>query len=223
MDKKEHLICALDTADILRLHQLVEELCYDVGMFKVGLEAYVSLGSTIIDKINTLNGSVFLDLKFYDIPNTVYKTIRNFDSMFEKPYRSIEMLTVHAIDADVIKAAVDASNGIAIIGVTLLTSNSSENALDIVKERTELALTFGAAGIVCSPREVKEIRQEFGNDFKIITPGIRPSWYNNKDDQNRVGTPKQVIDDGATYMVVGRPITNSDNPREAALRILDEL
>ena len=135
------------------------------------------------------------------------------------------MLTVHAAGGDkMIKAAVDASGEIDIIAVTLLTSLKVRNSSKKVEEYTDLALNAGANGVVCSANEVKKLRKKFGNDFKIIVPGIRPVWYEDKqDDQKRTGTPAQVISDGASYIVVGRPITYSTSPKSAAYNINKEI
>ena len=133
------------------------------------------------------------------------------------------MLTVHASGGEeMIKAAVDATD-IDIIAVTLLTSIKDDHSDQKVVKYTEEALNAGAAGVVCSANEVKLLRDIFGNDFKIVVPGIRPSWYSTDDDQVRTGTPKQVIENGGDFLVIGRPITSATCPLDALLRIKQEL
>jgi len=214
------VICALDTSDFGQAIGWVEVVREHVGMVKVGLELFTRGGLPLLAAIEMKHIPIFLDLKFYDIPNTVYKTIQNFNK-----FTNIEMLTVHASgDPDMIKMAVEASNHIDIIAVTILTSSGKKfGTKRAVKKLTEKALKAGAAGVVCSVDEVKPLRKAFGDDFKIIVPGVRPSWYNRKDDQKRTGTPTEILGYGADYLVIGRPITASDSVTDAAYRIMDEI
>jgi len=211
------IICALDTHSIDDVYRLLD-LKKDIYAFKVGLELYSWFGVSILQILASKDVSIFLDLKFHDIPNTVYQAVERFNQI-----PKIKMLTVHASGGEeMIKAAVDATD-IDIIAVTLLTSLKDDHSDQKVMKCTEDALKAGAAGIVCAADEVKMLRIRFGNDFKIIVPGIRPSWYNATDDHERTGTPKQVIENGGDFLVIGRPITSSTSPMDALRRIKQEL
>ena len=215
--KKDRVICALDTKNLDEATKLVEDLKEFVGMFKLGLEFYMTNGIVGLATISTRNVPIFLDLKFYDIPNTVSKAIETF-----KKFDNVKMITVHAGDEDMIKAAVEVSGHIEIVVVTLLTSIKVRNSTKIVLERTEQALNAGASGIICSSKEVAKVRHKFGHDFKIIVPGIR--WGEiDKGDQKRTGTPRETIKAGADYLVVGRPITQSESPVSVAHSLLEQL
>lgn len=212
------IICALDTHSMTDVYVLLHHLKNDIYAFKVGLELYSWFGPPILQTLSSNGVPIFLDLKFHDIPNTVHKAVKKFTTR-----QRITMLTVHAAGGEeMIKAAVDATD-IDIIAVTLLTSIKDKNSDKIVNEYTEISLNAGASGIVCSANEVKMLRDNFGNDFKIIVPGIRPSWYNADDDQLRTGTPKQVIENGGDFLVIGRPITSATSPLDALQRIKKEL
>lgn len=212
------IICALDTHSINDVDKLLDCLKKDVYAFKVGLELYSWFGFPILEILASKDISIFLDLKFHDIPNTVYQAVERFNQISK-----IKMLTVHAAGGEeMIKAAVDASNN-DVIAVTLLTSIKDRYSNKKVKKYTEQALNAGAAGVVCAPTEVKMLRRIFGNEFKIVVPGIRPLWYNVADDQERTGTPKQVIENGGNFLVIGRPITSSTSPLDTLRRIKQEL
>lgn len=217
LSKKDKIICAVDIKDLNEAIELVEDLKDFVGTFKLGLEFFTANGLMGLAAIATRDVSIFLDLKFHDIPNTVSKAVQNFNK-----FNAVKMMTVHCGDEAMIRAAVDAANHIEIIAVTLLTSIKIKNSTKIVLGRTEQALNAGASGIVCSPKEVVKVRNKFGYDFKIIVPGIR--WGDlDKGDQKRIGTPKETIGSGANYLVVGRPITQAENPRSAARSLLEQL
>ena len=186
-------------------------------MFKLGLEFYMANGPVGLAVISTRKVPIFLDLKFHDIPNTVAGAVETF-----RKFESVKMITVHSGDEDIIKAAVEAAEHIEVIAVTLLTSIKTKNSTKIVLNRTEQALNAGANGIVCASNEVSKVRHKFGYDFKIIVPGIR--WNEiDKGDQKRTGTPKETINAGANYLVVGRSITQAKNPISAAYSLLEQL
>jgi len=214
------VICALDTSSYGQAIQWVEEIREHIGMVKVGLELFTSQGINMISAIEMKHIPIFLDLKFYDIPNTVYKAVQNFNK-----FTNIKMMTVHgSADPEMIQMATEAAGHIDVIAVTVLTSSDKKWATKrAVKKITEKALRAGAAGIVCSANEVKSLRKSFGNDFKIIVPGVRPDWYDQKDDQKRTGTPTEILGDGADYLVIGRPITATGSVREASYRIMSEI
>jgi len=187
-------------------------------MFKIGLEYFTKFGSKGIAE---LNHDVFLDLKFHDIPNTVAHAVKSACSI-----KNVKLLTIHASGEDnMIKAAVkarnDANSQVKIICVTKLTSQKS--SIDEVLDLAKIAFDSGADGIVCSAMEVKFVREKFGEKPIIITPGIRPEWYETKDDQVRIATPKQAFADGSSIIVIGRPITQSQNPVKAYEMVLEEV
>jgi len=212
------IICALDTHSMTDVYVLLHHLKKDVYAFKVGLELYSWFGPPILQTLCSNHVPIFLDLKFHDIPTTVHQAVKKFTTR-----QGINMLTVHAAGGEeMIKAAVDATD-VDIIAVTLLTSLKDEHSDRLVVKYTEEALNAGAAGVVCAANEVKLLRDIFGNDFKIVVPGIRPLWYSTDDDQERTGTPKQVIENGGNFLVIGRPITSSTSPSDALQRIKQEL
>jgi len=217
LEKNPIIICAIDTNNVQIAKDIIQELHGVIPIFKIGLEYFTMNGMFSAAIHNQLQPSFFLDLKFHDIPNTVYGAISGL-----RKFEGVSMTTVHAAGGTkMMEAAVEAAEGkFDILAVTLLTSIADQNATDIVLERTADALNAGVAGIVCSPQEVKAVRKEFGDDFKIVVPGIRLFGYNN-DDQKRTGTPKQTMEDGATHLVIGRPITQADNPRNATIEIIN--
>lgn len=231
------LIVALDTPDELKAKRLVDQLAVYVGAFKVGLELYTAFGPAIIRYIHNLGSKVFLDGKFHDIPNTV-------DGAAASATRhKVWMFNVHCSGGlTMLIAAVNAAQETAaelniprpiILGVTILTSIDTTILKKEIGIETELAVKVvqfsklardaGLDGVVASPKEIIPIRHELGNEFIILTPGIRPTWSAAAQDQKRIMTPRDAITAGANYIVVGRPITHSANPVEAAQRILDEI
>ena len=188
------------------------------AVMKVGLEYFTKFGSKGIEK---LNHDVFLDLKFYDIPNTVAHAVKSACSI-----KNVRFLTSPAEGGtEMIKAAVEARNvaksDVKIICVTKLTSQKAE--IEEVLELAELALNAGADGVVCSAMEFRFVREKFGEKPIIITPGIRPEWYATKDDQVRIATPKQAFADGSSIIVIGRPITQSESPAKAYEMVVGEI
>jgi orotidine-5'-phosphate decarboxylase len=231
------LIVALDTSDEQNVKKLVDQLALYVGAFKVGLELYTTLGPSIIRYIQNPGSKVFLDGKFHDIPNTVA------GASAAATRHKVWMFNVHCSGGTaMLIAAVNAAQETAaelniprplILGVTILTSIDAKilkSELGIEKELTrqvvyfaQLARDAGLDGVVASPKEIIPIREKLGKEFIILTPGIRPSWAADAQDQKRIMTPRDAISAGANYLVVGRPITQSPNPVEAAQRILDEI
>lgn len=187
------------------------------AMFKIGLEYFTKFGSA---GLNEVQSELFLDLKFFDIPNTVYHAVRNVCLI-----KAVSLLTIHASGGtEMIKAAVRARNDTnskaKIICVTKLTS---ENAcIEDVLTLTNVAIKANADGIVCSVAEVAAVRCLYGDELVIVTPGIRPEWYNIMDDQVRIATPKNAFDAGSNVIVIGRPITQSDNALEALKKIIED-
>lgn len=236
--RKNPIICALDTKNIDVARELILDLHDDIEVFKVGLEYFIAntmIGMNAVGLIAMHNDKpsagnpgtywvapkLFLDLKFHDIPKTVYGAVASLHE-YRQRGQDIIMTTVHASGGvEMMQQAVEAADKkFKIIAVTLLTSLAEKNATDIVLKRTEDALNAGVDGIVCSPKEVKKVRHTFGDDFTIITPGIRPKGTK-KADQKRIGTPKKALKDGSTYLVIGRPITQADDPKEAVKTIIN--
>jgi orotidine-5'-phosphate decarboxylase len=216
---KHKIICiAIDKSDNdFDLFKFASQFPKNV-MFKIGLEYFTKFGSKGIEE---LNHDVFLDLKFYDIPNTVAHAVKSACSI-----KNVKFLTIHAEGgAEMVKAAVEARNvmksDVKIICVTKLTSQKAE--IEEVLELAQIAFEAGADGVVCSAMEVAVVREKFGEKPIIITPGIRPEWYSTKDDQVRIATPKQAFADGSSIIVIGRPITQSQNPVEAYEMVAGEV
>jgi orotidine-5'-phosphate decarboxylase len=214
---------ALDAPDAETAARWARAVTPHVAVVKVGLELFCRTGPSIVDSVRGGSGAeLFLDLKLHDIPNTVGGAVRSVSRL--KP----RYLTVHASGgADMVRAAVDAAEGITIAAVTVLTSMSDEvldavglqgPSLDAVRRLAALAVGAGAGALVCSPREVAAVRAEVGDGVVLITPGVRPAGSDSQD-QARVATPEQALADGADLLVIGRPITGAADPGAAAARI----
>ncbi|MCK4829678.1 orotidine-5'-phosphate decarboxylase [bacterium] len=225
---KDRIIIALDTDSYLEATMLVDRLP-DAVIFKVGLQAFLKFGTPIIDYLKSKNKKVFLDLKFKDIPNTVYGAVKS--SLKYSPH----FLTIHLSGgADMIKKALEAASsepGLTILGVTILTSLTNNDLIETginlptdiaVLQLCELGLKNGLNAFVCSPLEIEPIKDRFGKDIILVTPGIRPLW-SARGDQKRVFTPQMAIEKGSDYLVIGRPITQNANPAEAFQKILKEI
>ncbi|HVF10932.1 MAG TPA: orotidine-5'-phosphate decarboxylase [Abditibacteriaceae bacterium] len=219
------VLVALDVPTAAAALELAQRLRPYVGGFKVGLELFCAAGPAIVEDLGPAN--VFLDLKFHDIPNTVAGAVR------ATARSGVMMLNVHCLGGTaMMRAAVEAGrevNGTTkIIGVTILTSHDAPQLreLGLNQEPTAavlrlalLARETGLDGVVCSPQEVKAVRAECGSDFLLVTPGIRPS-NSVRGDQKRVLTPQQTLAAGADWLVIGRPITEANDPERAARDIL---
>ncbi|GMQ79958.1 MAG: orotidine-5'-phosphate decarboxylase [Thermodesulfobacteriota bacterium] len=231
---KDYIIFPLDVQTEKAAKEYVELLSESVGMFKVGLELFIRSGPKIIDFIKASgNADVFLDLKLHDIPATVLRAMERIGNL------GIAFATVHCGETPrMLEAAVSGAKGrVGVLGVTVLTSISSEDIKSagfrkpfyedltrLVIERAEMAKSAGCVGIVCSGSEVKMIKKTMGRDFIAVTPGIRPIWDEmEKNDQKRVTTPAAAVENGSDYLVIGRPIRDANNPKEVALRIAEEI
>ena len=229
------IICAVDTTDVETAQSLAGKLSGKVGALKLGLEFFTANGSAGVQQIASAQSPVFLDLKFHDIPNTVSKAVKATSAM------DTFILTVHTLGGrDMMKAASDAASDNTVktgkrrpyvVGVTVLTSMDqndlngigiSVSVADQVKRLAELAQSSGLDGVVCSPLEIELIRSVCGKDFKLVVPGIRPMG-SDSGDQKRVLTPRQAVDKGADFLVIGRPITENNDPASAAQAIIDSL
>jgi len=231
---KDYIIFPLDVPTEKAAKKYVEILSESVGMFKVGLELFIQSGPGLIDFIKASgNADVFLDLKLHDIPETVFRAMERIADL------GVAFTTVHCGETPrMLEAAVNGAKGrVGVLGVTLLTSVASEDIkaagfrkpfyeglTQLVIKRADMAKTAGCVGIVCSGREVKMIKKTFGRDFIAVTPGIRPVWDDMEThDQKRVVTPAIAVKNGSDYLVIGRPIRDANNPKEAALRIVEEI
>ena len=223
----DKIIVALDVPTKQEALNLVEQMREQISFFKVGLQLYTAAGPEIVRELLATGAKVFLDLKFYDIPNTLARAIESAANL------GVQMVTIHLSGAtEMIRAAVAARpNNMSILGVTVLTSATSQTLREIgiaekidsqVLRLAKLGVRAGIDGLVASPFEAKLLRAQFGDKIKIVTPGVRPSW-SEAGDQKRFMTPRQAIDAGADYLVIGRPITAHSNPREAIAKILEEL
>ncbi|MCE5286417.1 MAG: orotidine-5'-phosphate decarboxylase [Pelosinus sp.] len=231
----KRLIVALDVAGMAEVKKLVEELGDAVCYYKVGMELFYHVGSSVVTYLREQHKEIFLDLKLHDIPNTVAQGLSQLTKL------GVSMLNVHAGGGySMMKAASEAVKSAAseagmtrpkLIAVTVLTSIGTEDwsqlnyAVDIKEQvvtLAKLAQSAGIDGVVASPREAKYIRETCGKDFLIVTPGVRPAWAA-VNDQNRIATPKGALVDGANHLVVGRPITKAEDPEAAAMRILSEM
>jgi len=214
---KNKLIVALDVDSFEKAKRLIDKLSPHVNIFKVGSELYVSSGQKIIKYLKQKRKKIFLDLKFYDIPNTVEKAV------LAASKKDIFMLTLHTSGGfEMLKAARKNKKGSLLIGVTVLTSKSGKNAKTEVLKLARLAKKVGLNGIVSSPKETKKVKKALGKKFLVINPGVRPIWAK-KDDQKRITTPKEAVANGADFIVVGRPITKAKNPVTATKKILAEI
>jgi orotidine-5'-phosphate decarboxylase len=233
------ILVALDVPSTEAAVKLARTLAPVVGGFKVGSELFTSGGPDIVREIRSFGSSVFLDLKFHDIPNTVAGAVLSSAAL-----PGVQLVNVHALGGTaMLEAAVQAvSAGVPmgadrtrLIAVTILTSMDhkamreagiSGTPLSGAVKLAKLSKACGVDGVVASVEEAKAIRKACGRDFLIVTPGVRPvkkSEKKKKDDQARTATPEQAIQAGADYIVVGRPITADSDPRRAALAIVDEI
>jgi orotidine-5'-phosphate decarboxylase len=223
----DKIIVALDVPTKSEALGLVEQLRDQVSFFKVGLQLYTAAGPEVVREIRATDAKVFLDLKLHDIPNTVAGAVKSAAEL------DVQMLTVHLSGgSEMIRAAVSArASSMSILGVTVLTSATQDTLSEIgiadkidnqILRLGRLGVSLGTDGLVASPFEARFLRTEFGDKIKIVTPGVRPKG-SATGDQSRFMTPREAIEAGADYLVIGRPITAHANPREALTRILEEI
>jgi orotidine-5'-phosphate decarboxylase len=223
----EKIIVALDVATAGEALRLAGLLADNVGLLKIGLQAYTAEGPELVRAISALGPKVFLDLKLHDIPNTVGKAVEAAGKL------GVRMLTLHLSGgSEMIRAAVAArSNDLLLLGVTVLTSSTDEtlaqtgiagNTADQVLRLAHLGVAAGIDGLIASPHEARRLRAEFGPGIKIVTPGIRPTGAD-AGDQKRFATPRDALAAGADYLVIGRPITGADDPKAAVQSVVEEL
>ena len=227
------IIAALDVPSAQAAWDLARQLAPAVGAFKIGSELFTRAGPEIVRRLRAGGATIFLDLKFHDIPNTVSKAVAAAIDL------DVQMLTIHASGgSEMMRAAEQSAQQTArrsgrqpplVLGVTVLTSmdrlgleelGSEGDVAQKVLRLANLAVRAGLRGLVCSPLEIAALRQALPTEIALITPGIR-TGQEEADDQKRTLTPKQAIAAGANWLVIGRPIYASDNPRAAAESILE--
>ena len=228
MDPRQRLIVALDVSTAAAARKIVAAVGDSAHAYKVGMQLYTAEGPSIVRELVGSGRRVFLDLKYHDIPNTVGAAVR------EAAQLGVSMLTVHASGGGkMLRAAVEAAQkpGLLVLAVTVLTSLDDVElgkiglrggAVDQVLRLAALALSNGCKGVVASALEAAALREEFGHDFTIVTPGVRLAG-SGPNDQARVVTPAEAISAGASHIVVGRPITEASDPAAEARAILGQI
>ena len=235
MSEQNSIIVALDLPSADAAWTLAEQLAPVVGAFKIGSELFTSAGPDFVRRIRGTGASVFLDLKFHDIPNTVAKAVASATRL------DVQMLTIHASGgSEMMRAAQQSAQETAaaigrhaplVLGVTLLTSMDARTLQELggegnigrqVERLAALAVKSGLGGLVCSPLEITALRQLLPAHIQLVTPGIR-TGTEKADDQKRTLTPKEAMAAGANWIVVGRPIYAAADPVDAARKILDSL
>ena len=229
-DARKRLIVALDVPSAAASDELVNRLEGTCQWFKVGLELFTAAGPAVLEPLVARGHSVFLDLKFHDIPNTVAGAVRSAAAW------GVRMLTVHAAGGPAMLAAArDALQGVAnppeLLAVTVLTSMDAAALKAVGVDRSpaeqvelvaKMVLNAGIRGFVCSAQEVSVLRTLTGPEGVLVVPGIRPAG-GKTGDQKRIATPADALRQGTSYLVVGRPITQAPDPAEAAAAIVEEM
>lgn len=231
-DPRQKLIVALDVSTAAASQKIVAALGDSAFTYKVGMQLYTAEGPSVVRDLVTSGRRVFLDLKYHDIPNTVASAVREAAGL------GVSMLTVHASGGSkMLRSTVEAAEAVnpnlTVLAVTVLTSldekalheigiKEDETVLDEVRRLAGLALKCGCQGIVASAHEASTLRADHGNNFAIVTPGVRPAGTDHAD-QARVVTPAQAVMAGASHIVVGRPITEAADPAAAARAILRQM
>ena len=229
------IIAALDVPTTEQALKLAKEIAPVVGAFKIGGELFTSAGPDIVRRVRDMGAAVFLDLKFHDIPNTVAKAVASATRL------DVQMLTIHTSGGlEMMRAAEESAqqtalqsgrNAPLVLGVTVLTSMDGNALSEIgcepnvgrhVERLANLAVQAGLRGLVCSPLEITALRQILPGKIQLVTPGIR-TGAEKADDQKRTLTPREALNAGANWLVIGRPIYAAENPRMAAEKILKSL
>jgi orotidine-5'-phosphate decarboxylase len=224
--KHNPIIVALDVESAAEARELVAKLGKSVDFYKVGMELYAASGMEMVRDLQEQGKNVFLDLKFYDIPETVKRAVAQVAKT------GVQFLTVHG-SASIMRAAVAGrgSSNLKLLAVTVLTSFGPEDMddlgyrgeiADLVERRACKAVECGIDGLVASPLEAAALRKVVGANITLVTPGVRSTGAA-KGDQKRVATPAEAIRDGADYLVIGRQITRAANPAAEAERVLHEV
>jgi orotidine-5'-phosphate decarboxylase len=229
-DARHRLIVALDVSSAVAARKIVAAVGDSAFAYKVGMQLYTAEGPGIVRELVTSGRRVFLDLKYHDIPNSVGAAVR------EAAQLGVSMLTVHASGGGkMLRSATEAAAGHAasplVLAVTVLTSLEDDDlnklgvrgtVVDQALRLAAVALSNGCGGVVASAHEASALREELGQDFIIVTPGVRPAGTG-RGDQVRVVTPAEAVAAGATHIVVGRPITDAADPAAEARAILGQI
>jgi orotidine-5'-phosphate decarboxylase len=231
MEPQDRLIFPLDVPNKAEAEKFIELLRGEVGLFKVGLELFMAEGPAFLEFLAAAQVDYFLDLKFHDIPATMM-------AAQARVMQGARLATVHIDQGRKMRQAImSCKNGVKVLGVTILTHLGPEdleamgiapeyahNPTKLVLLRAKLAREAGCDGVVCAGTEARAVKDEFGPDFLVVCPAIRPSWATVAgDDQTRITTPTQAIKAGADYLVVGRPIRKAPDPVAAARKIVAEI
>lgn len=233
---RAHVIAALDLDTMYEALEVARSLQGVVKRFKIGSKLFTRCGPKILDELGEIGAKVFLDLKYHDIPSVVGAACQE-----AARHEAVFLMTVHALGgATMVARAVEGATAGSvdrqapqIVAVTALTSHSQDDVatlginanLDIgawAAKLGDVAIGAGAAGLVCSAKEVGDLRARFP-DAVLVTPGIRPEGYGKQDDQTRVVTPADALAAGSSYLVIGRPIYQAEDPRQAAEEIARSL
>ena len=223
----DKIIVALDVPTKERALELVKQLEDKISFFKIGLQLYTGEGPEIVRAVLATGAKVWLDLKLYDIPNTVARAVESASTL------GVQMLTIHLSGgSEMVRAAASArASDMLLLGVTVLTSSNEQTLREVgitdnvehqVIRLARIGAQAGIDGVVASPHEIRTLRRGFGDRFKIAVQGIRPSWAE-PGDQKRFMTPREALEAGADYIGIGRPITGHAQPREALAKVLQEL
>jgi len=243
VELKDRLIVALDVDSFDEAVKLVEKIGGEVQLFKVGSQLFTACGPVIVRHLMAAGKKIFLDLKYHDIPNTVANAVRSVVRLNVPVHGTVDgrmtevggvvLCTLHTLGgAEMLKAAARAAAEEAeklhverprLLGITVLTSEAvGEKTRETVLARATLAQEAGCDGVVASSQEAALLRKKFGNDFVIVTPGIRPAGAV-AGDQKRVATPAEAVRNGSDYLVVGRPVVEAADPRAVVRQIVDEI
>lgn len=224
MQARDRLVVALDASSRDEILTLSDQLHGIAGVLKVGLQAFIANGPSLVRELSSRGERIFLDLKIHDIPNTAQRAVAEAATL------GASLTTVHTEGGEqMLRACSDAP--LLVLGVTILTSLDDQaiekigfhgSPLDNAIRLARLARECGIGGVVASPHEIAAIREACGESFVILTPGIRPAGAA-ADDQRRTMTPRDAVKAGADYIVIGRPITTAADPRGAAERIVEEM
>jgi len=223
----ERIILALDVESAEQAKELVKRTESHIHFYKVGLQLFMSSWFNIVDWLSAHGHKVMVDLKFFDIPETVKLAVAQLNN------HQVTFATIHGHDP-IIRAAVEAKGDLALLAVTVLTSFGEDDMQamgmiksieDLVYFRAKRALELGCDGVVSSGMEAKRLRDKLGSKLLVVTPGIRPgtNLYNEQDDQQRIVTARQAIGDGVDYLVVGRPITKAADPISVISSLQEEI
>jgi orotidine-5'-phosphate decarboxylase len=223
----ERIILALDVKSAEQAKELVKKTESHISFYKVGLQLFMASWFEVIDWLSARGHKVMIDLKFFDIPETVKLAIAQLNN------RGVTFATIHGNDP-IIRAAVEAKGNLSLLAVTVLTSFDHEDMQamgmtqsieDLVYLRAKRALELGCDGVVSSGMEAKRLRDKLGSKLLVVTPGIRPgvNLYDEQDDQQRIVTARQAIADGVDYLVIGRPISKAADPIEVISSLQEEI